>query len=72
MQGLPCMDLTSLVSALVGAKMAQAQMAVAAKMARMDMQSSQSIADLLDAAQQNMNRLANLPAGVGTQLDITV
>ena len=66
------MDVTSLVSALVGAKMAQAQMAVAARMAQMDLQSSQSIADLLDAAQQNMNRLANVAPGVGTQLDITV
>ena len=66
------MDLTSLVSALVGAKVAQAQLAVAARLARMDMQSGASVATLIDAAEQNMNRLANVAPGVGTQLDITV
>jgi hypothetical protein len=37
----------------------------------MDAQTGQSVANLLDAAQQNMNRLANVAAGVGTQVDIT-
>jgi hypothetical protein len=65
------MDVASLVSALVGAQMARAQLAVAARLARMDVQSAQSIANLIDAAQQNANRLANVAASIGTQVDIT-
>jgi hypothetical protein len=65
------MDVAALAAALVGAQMARAQLAVAAKIARMDAQTGQSVADLLDAAQQNLNRLANVAAGVGTQVDIT-
>ena len=65
------MDTTSLAAALVAAQMAKVQLAVAAKMARMDAQSGQSIANLISAAEQNMNRLANVAAGIGTQVDIT-
>ena len=65
------MDVASLASALVGAQMARAQLAVAAKIVRMDAQTGQSVANLLDAAQQNLNRLANVAAGIGTQVDIT-
>jgi len=65
------MDTTSLAAALVAAQMAKVQLAVAAKMARMDAQSGQSVANLLSAAEQNMNRLANVAAGIGTQVDIT-
>jgi hypothetical protein len=65
------MDVAALASALVGAQMARAQLAVAAKIARMDAQTGQSVANLLDAAQQNLNRLANVAAGIGTQVDIT-
>lgn len=65
------MDVAALASALVGPQMARAQLAVAAKIARMDAQTRQSVANLLDAAQQNLNRLANVAAGIGTQVDIT-
>jgi hypothetical protein len=65
------MDTASLAAALVAAKMAQVQLAVAAKMARMDVQSGQSVANLISAAEQNMNRLANVAAGIGAQVDIT-
>ena len=49
----------------------QVQMAVAAKMLRMNAQSANDVAKLLEAAQQNFDRLANVAAGVGGNLDIT-
>jgi hypothetical protein len=68
---VPLMDTASLAAALVAAQMARVQLALAARMARMDAQTGQSVATLIDAAEQNMNRLANVAAGVGTQVDIT-
>jgi hypothetical protein len=65
------MDTASLAAALVAAQMARAQLAVAARMARMDAQTGQSVADLIASAEQNMSRLANVTAGIGTQVDIT-
>jgi len=65
------MDTASLVAALVAAQMARVQFAVAARMARMDAQTGQSLANLISAAEQNMNRLAYVAAGVGTQVDIS-
>jgi hypothetical protein len=65
------MDTASLAASLVAAKLAQVQLAVAGRMARMDAQSGQSVANLISAAEQNMNRLANVAAGIGTQVDIT-
>jgi hypothetical protein len=65
------MDTASLAAALVAAQMGQIQLAVAARMARMDAQSGQSVANLISAAEQNMNRLANVAAGIGSQVDIT-
>jgi hypothetical protein len=65
------MDTASLATALVAAQMARVQFAVAARMARMDAQSGQSVANLISAAEQNMNRLANVAAGIGTQVNIT-
>jgi hypothetical protein len=65
------MDTASLAAALVAAQMANVQMALAARMARMDAQQGQSVANLITSAEQNMNRVANLAPGVGTQVDIT-
>jgi hypothetical protein len=65
------MDTASLASALVSAQMAQVQLAVAARMARMDAQTGQSVANLINSAEQNMNQLANVAAGIGTRVDIT-
>jgi hypothetical protein len=65
------MDPASLAAALVAAQMANVQMALAGRMARMDAQQGQSVANLITSAEQNMNRLANLAPGVGTQVDIT-
>ena len=65
------MNPPSLAAALVTAQVARVQLAVAARLARMDAQSEQSVTNLISAAEQNMNRLANVAAGVGTQVDIT-
>jgi hypothetical protein len=65
------MDL-SLVSALVGARMGQVQLAAAAKMLRMNADAAQSLVKVVDAAQQHMARLANVAAGIGTNVDIIV
>ena len=56
---------------MVGAQMSQVQMAIAAKMMRMNAQSEGSVVQLLDAAQKNMQSLANVAAGIGQNLNIT-
>lgn len=65
------MDPTSLVSALAGAQMSQVQMAIAAKMLRMNADMAGSVVQLLDAAQQNLASLANVAAGVGQNVNIS-
>jgi hypothetical protein len=66
------MDVGSLASALIGAQVGQAQLAVAAKMLKMNADSANSVVKLIDAAQSNMDRLANVGAGIGTNLDVSV
>jgi hypothetical protein len=65
------MDTTSLISALVGAQTGMVQLAVAARLARMNADNGSSIVKLIDAAQQNASSIANVAAGVGTNLDVT-
>ena len=65
------MDLVSLATAFVGAQMGSAQMAVAAKMLRMNADNAASIVEVLNAAQRNIASLANVAAGVGQKLNIT-
>lgn len=65
------MDPTSLAAALAGAQMSNVQMAIAAKMLRMNADASSGIVQVLDAAQQNLASLANVAAGVGQNLNIT-
>jgi hypothetical protein len=66
------MDPTSLAAAMVGAQMSQVQMAVAAKMLRMNADAAASVVQIIDAAQQNLQSLANVAAGVGQNVDIIV
>lgn len=56
---------------MVGAQMSQVQMAIAAKMMRMNADSAASVVQLIDAAQKNMQSLANVAAGVGQNINIT-
>ena len=64
------MDIASIAAAFVGAQAAELQTAAAAKMLRMNADASADVAKLLDAAQQNFNRLANVAGGIGGNLDI--
>ena len=66
------MDVASIASTFIAAQMAQVQTAVAAKMLRMNADSAQNAVKLLEAAQQNMNSLANVASGIGGNLDLTV
>lgn len=65
------MDVSSIATAFIGATTAKVQMAAAAKMMKMDADADRSIAQLIDAAQKNLNSLANVAAGVGGNLDIS-
>ena len=66
------MDPASIAAALVGAQMSDTQMALAAKMLRMNADAASSIVQVLDAAQQHLSSLANVAAGVGQNLNISV
>jgi hypothetical protein len=66
------MDPASLAAAMVGAQMSAVQMAIAAKMLRMNADSAASVVQIIDAAQQNMQSLANVAAGVGQNVNISV
>jgi hypothetical protein len=63
------MDL-SLVTAMMGAQTGMTQLAVAGSMLKMNTENAASVVELIDAAQQNLNSLANVAPGVGTNLDI--
>jgi hypothetical protein len=66
------MDPASLAAVLVGAQASQAQMAAAAMMMRMNADAAKSVVQVIDAAQQNMQSLANVAAGVGQNVNISV
>jgi hypothetical protein len=63
---------TSLVSAFLAASVGQFQLAVAGRMLAMNLDAGRSAVKLIDAAQQNIDTLANVSGGIGTNLDMTV
>ena len=65
------MDVASIAMALIAAQAGQAQMAVAAKLAKMNADQGAAVTQLFDAAQANFSNLANVAAGIGSNLDIT-
>jgi hypothetical protein len=65
------MDPTSLISAFMGAQTGMMQLAVAASLARMNADQGASVVKLVDAAQQSLDPLANVAAGIGTNLDVS-
>ena len=65
------MNPTSLISALVGAQTGMLQLAVAARLARMNADNAGSVVKLIDAAQQSADALANATGRVGANLDVT-
>jgi hypothetical protein len=66
------MDTASLASAFIAASAGQFQMAVADKMLAQNIDSGRSALKLIDATQQSIDSLANVSAGVGGNLDVTV
>ena len=65
------MDL-SLVTAMIGAQTGLTQLAVAGSMLKMNAENAASAVKLIDSAQQNLNSLANVAPGIGTNLNISV
>ena len=61
----------SLISALLGAQAGNAQVDLAAKFMRENADSSQAIAQVVEAGAENARSLGNVAAGVGTNLNIT-
>jgi hypothetical protein len=66
------MDVASIAAAFIAQQAAQLQMAAAGKLLRMDAQTGEDAAKLLEAARQNFDRLANVASGVGANIDISV
>lgn len=66
------MDPATIAAALVASQMSNVQMAVAAKMLRMNADNASAIVQVLDAAQKNLQNLANVAEGVGRNLNISV
>jgi len=63
------MDPASLAAMMASAQTIRAQLAAAAMMARMNADNASSVVQVVNAAEQNM---ANLAAGVGLNLNMTV
>ncbi len=64
------MDPASLAAAFVSAQMSRVQFAAAAAMMRMNADAAQSVAQVVQAAEQNAQNLANVAAGIGRNLNI--
>jgi hypothetical protein len=65
------MDTATLAASLVAARMGQTQIALAAKMVKMNAEQAASIVQVLEAAQDNMQQLV-AASGLGTAVDISV
>jgi hypothetical protein len=65
------MDPASIAAALVASQMSNVQMAVAAEMLRINTDNASAIVQVLDAAQKNLQSLANVAEGVGRNLNIS-
>jgi hypothetical protein len=64
------MDL-SVISALLGAQASNTRLDMGAQLLRMNADSERAIVQMISAAAQSANSLANVAAGTGTNLDIT-
>jgi hypothetical protein len=62
---------TSLISAVLGAQAANTRLDMGAEMLRMNADGERAIVQMISAAAQSANSLANVAAGTGTNLDIT-
>ena len=65
------MDPTSLAAGLIAAKTGQLQTAMAAKLMKMNADASKGDVQMLEAGQANLEKINNLAAGIGGNLDVT-
>ena len=65
------MDIGSLASALVAARMGQMQLAAAARIAKMQADNGDAVAKLVDAADQNAGQLSAAAEGLGQAVNIS-
>ena len=66
------MDMMSMVSGMLAAQAGNVQMQVAAAIVKSNADAEKSaVLTLLGAAQQSMSSLANVGAGIGSNLDLT-
>jgi hypothetical protein len=65
------MNDVSLASAFIAARLGEVQLAVAGEMLRMNDDTAPAAASLIDAGRQSFDRLANVAAGIGTNLDVS-
>jgi hypothetical protein len=65
------MDIGAVVSAMVATRVAQMQLAVAAKIAKTQVDSGDAVAKLVDAADQNAGQLSAAAEGLGQAVDIS-
>jgi hypothetical protein len=64
------MDPATIAAAMTGAQASSAQMALAAKLLRMNADSAGMIAKIVESAQANLKSLANQANGVGQNVNI--
>jgi hypothetical protein len=61
----------SVISAILGAQAANTRLDMGVQLLRMNADSERAIVQMISAAAQSANSLANVAAGTGTNLDIT-
>ena len=61
----------SVISAILGAQAGNTRLDMGVQLVRMNADSERAIVQMIGAAAQNANSLANVAAGTGTNLDIT-
>jgi hypothetical protein len=66
------MDIASVANAALSAQSGQQQIAMAAAVMKINAEMEASVLKLVESSQQNINSLANVAAGVGGNLDISV
>jgi hypothetical protein len=66
------MDQVSLAASLISAQMGRVQLEIAGKMLRMQANHDQSIGNMIDAAQHNIDSLSILASNLGGNVDISV
>ena len=66
------MDTAAIAASFAVAQAAQTQMALAAKMMKMNAENAQAVVALIDESQANLERLVSQAPGLGQNLDISV